>query len=130
MRIGHDSNGDRTYLGVGVLKRRDGREDFRETHQHVRTRDDPDADIGGQGLVIGGGASGWLVVVAGRLLEQEVLENTGVHHGDTGDKETGEDALDGREVDLVAAQGGVDELVHDGDEDQDGDGVQVPEAES
>lgn len=116
----------RAYLGERVLERRNRGKHFGETDQHVGASNDPHADVGGVRVSGFIHASGGFVVVARRTLEQEVLEDTGVQHGNSGDDEASEDTLDGREVDSVAAQGGVDEFIHDGDEDQDRDRVQVP----
>ena len=59
------------------------------------------------------------------LFENELLKNGGIQHGESGDKETGVDTLDGSEVDSELPKTGVDEVVENGDEDDDGDGVQV-----
>ncbi len=42
------------------------------------------------------------------------------------DEETGVDTLDGGEVNVTAAEEWVDDLVEDGNHDDDTDGVQVP----
>ena len=63
--------------------------------------------------------------MAGRPLVNELLKDGGVQHGESGDEETGVDTLDGREVDSELPETGVDEVVEDWDEDDDGDGVQV-----
>ena len=63
--------------------------------------------------------------MARRLFVDELLENGCVQHRKSGDEETGVDALDGGEVDSHLPKAGVDDSVKDGDEDDDGDGVQV-----
>jgi len=63
--------------------------------------------------------------VARRLFENELLKDGGIQHGESGDEETGVDTLDGGEVDSELPETGVDEVVENGDEDDDGDGVQV-----
>ena len=63
--------------------------------------------------------------MARRLFENELLKNGGIQHGESGDEETGVDSLDGGEVDSKLPETGVDEVVEDWDEDDDGDGVQV-----
>ena len=75
--------------------------------------------------VLSGHAGGGLAVLARRAPVDVGLEDGGVEHGETSDKETGVDTLDGCEVDTAATEEGVDELVEDGDEDDDGNGVQV-----
>jgi hypothetical protein len=44
----------------------------------------------------------------------------------TGDEEPSVDTLDGAEVDAGLAETGIDKVVEDGDNDNKGDGVQVP----
>jgi len=58
-------------------------------------------------------------------LVNEMLEDSGVEHGKTSDEEPGVDALDGTEVDALLAEEGVDDIVENGDHDDDGNGVQV-----
>ena len=58
-------------------------------------------------------------------LVNEMLEDGGVEHGKTSDEEPGVDALDGTEVDALLAEEGVDDIVEDGDHDDDGNRVQV-----
>lgn len=55
----------------------------------------------------------------------EVLDNGCVGHGQGSDPEAESDTVDGREVDLELAHQRVDEAVQDGDEDDDGDGIEV-----
>jgi hypothetical protein len=53
------------------------------------------------------------------------LNHAGVYHGRGSDPETGNDTVDGREGDLVFAERGHEDLVDEGKEDDDGDGVKV-----
>lgn len=52
-----------------------------------------------------------------------MLDDCGVGHGEGGEEEADGDARDGAEGDVEAAQERVEELVHDGDEDDDCEGV-------
>ena len=65
--------------------------------------------------------------MAGRLLVEEVLEDGGVEHSKTSDEEAGGDAFDRGEVDAALAEEGVDDIIEEGDEDDDGYGVEIPE---
>lgn len=64
--------------------------------------------------------------MAGRHLVEVVLEDGSVEHGEAGDEEAGSDALDGGEVDAALAEEGVEDVVEEGDEDDDGYGVEIP----
>ena len=63
--------------------------------------------------------------MARRLLVNELLKNGGIQHGESGDEETGVDTLDWGKVDPELPETGVDEVVENRNEDDDGDGVQV-----
>jgi len=112
-------------LGESVLQRCDGSEDLGNTDEDVRSRNDPNVDRGRVGETIRGLTLGWQVVVARGLFENELLKNGGIQHGKGGDEETGVDTLDGGKVDPELPETGVDEVVENWDEDDDGDGVQV-----
>lgn len=92
-------------LGVGVLEGGDGCEDLRDGDKDVDTGDGPDVDgrlvVGVLGVVVAGG------------LVHVVLENGSPQHGKSTEDETSGDLLDGREVDLVLAQEGVDVKIED-----------------
>ena len=105
-------------LGVSVLERRDRGEDLRQGNEHIRTGLGPDGEV--NDLVASAG-----VLAAGALLVDVVLENGGPDHGATGNNVTGTDALQGSEVDFHLPQARVDELVHDGNEDDEREGVKV-----
>jgi len=126
LREGHD---ERLHLlgslGESVFQRGDGSEDLGDTDEDVRSGNDPNVDRSGVGETIGILTRGGLVIVARRRIVDELLENGGVQHGKSGDEETGVDALDRGEVDSHLPESGVDDLVEDGDENDDGDGVQV-----
>lgn len=112
-------------LGESVLQRRDGSEDLGNTDEDVRSRNDPNVDRSGVGETVSSLARGRLVVVARRFLEDELLENCGIQHGKARDKETGIDTLDRGEIDSHPPESRVDDPIEDGDQDDDGDGVQV-----
>ena len=54
-----------------------------------------------------------------------VLKDTRVDHRSTNDHEASRNALDGAEVDALPAKEGVNDVVEDGDEDDDRDWVQI-----
>ena len=54
-----------------------------------------------------------------------MLDDGSVGHGEGGEEETHGDAGDGFEFDADAAEAWVDEAVADGDEDDDGEGIDV-----
>lgn len=112
-------------LGVGVLEAGDGGEDLRHTDEHVRRGLDGDVDVVAGGLAVDDGevAAGRFVTGAGHV--DEVLHDGGVHHGQRGDDEPERDTGDGTEADVEAAQQGVHESLEQGNEDDDGDGVEV-----
>lgn len=56
-----------------------------------------------------------------------MLDDSGPDHGGAAGEETGGDPLDGGEADSLLAQGGVDEEIADGDEDDQREGIQVGE---
>lgn len=112
---------------VGVLEAGDGGEDFGKAdeqvgwglHRHVHV-------VGGVGAVClqrGGAGGGGLVAGAGAV--DEFLDAGRVGHCEGAEEEAPGDARDGLELDADLAQGRVEELVADGDEDDDGDGVDV-----
>ena len=123
---GHD---DRLHtlrrLGESVLEGGDGRKDFANANENIRTRDDPDIDGGCEWVAVGVSARGGEVVVAWAHLVEVMLKNTCVDHRSTNDHETSRNALDRAEIDTPPAQEWVDDVVKDGDEDDDRDGVQV-----
>jgi hypothetical protein len=83
----------------------------------------PDVEGGNVGLGVascgGGTANGEVVDLP--------LDDSSAHHGEGTAHETGKDTLDGREVDAGATESRVDEDVHDGDEDDEREGVEVGE---
>lgn len=105
-------------LGEGVLETGDGGEDLGEADEDVGEGLDPDGE--------GGGALALVHVLAARaLLVDVVLDDGGGDHGDGSEHETGEHALDGGEPNSLLAEEGVEEVIDDGNEDNQGDGVKV-----
>ena len=92
-------------LGIGVLEGGDGGEDLRDGDEDVDTSHGPDVD--GRPVV------GVVSVVVARGLVHVVLENSSPQHGESTEDETSADLLDGREVDLVLAEEGVDVQIED-----------------
>jgi len=93
-------------------------EDFGETDKHVGHGLGPDVD------------RGWVVaavhVFAARALGVDVMLDDGSgNHRERCKDETEGDALNGSEADVCLAESGVEEVVNDGNEDDQGDGVEV-----
>lgn len=65
------------------------------------------------------------LIVARSSFVDVVLNDGSVHHGKGGDPETSGDTVDWREVDLGLAEGGEHEVVHNGQEDDNSDGIEV-----
>lgn len=65
------------------------------------------------------------VVAAGAHLVDVGLDDARGNHGEGRERETGGDLLDGAEVDAHLAEKGVHAKVHDGDDDDDEDGVEL-----
>ena len=112
----------RTHVRGRFCKRKlessDGCEDFRETDEHVRDGLGPDVD--------------WRWVVAAvhvlaawALGVDVVLDNSSGYHGEGREDETECDTLDGSEADVCLAESGVEEVVYNRDEDDEGNGVEV-----
>ena len=109
-------------LGEGVLEGGDRGKDLGDTAQHVGEGLDPDGD-GRELLVLVETVVGVLAAVA--ELVDVVLGDGGGDHGGACAEEPGRDALDRREFEAHSAEARVDEAVHDGDEDDQGEGVEV-----
>ena len=123
---GHD---DRLHtlrcFGEGVLESGDGSKDFADANENIRTRDNPNVDGSGKRVALGVRALGGEIVVAWAPLVDVMLKNTRVDHRSTDDHEASRDALNGAEVDALPAKEGVNDVVKDGNEDDDRYGVQV-----
>lgn len=109
----------------GIFERGDGREDLANTNQDVGTTDDPDIDVRRVGVSVGGHAGRWLIVVARALRVDEVLKGSSVHHCQSDCQETDKDTFDGGEVDSNFAKEWVDDFVKDGDEDNNGNRIEI-----
>lgn len=132
--VGEEENGhdERLHgggsLGVGVLETGDGGENLRQSNEGVSRGLDSHMDVvGGVVLSIGQqssrAGSRRLVTRTGRV--DDLLDNGSVGHGTRSKEETEGDSGDGSHLDTDSSQVGVDELLHDGDEDDDGNGVNV-----
>lgn len=112
-------------LGVGVLETGDGGEDFGDTNEHVRTSLGGNVDVVTLGDTIDLASIAKWVAVAGTSLVDVVLDDSGVDHSERCNPETGGDTVDRREVNLVLAEEREEPLVHDGQEDDNSDRIEV-----
>lgn len=122
-------------LREAVLERSDGGEDFGDGDQNVRTSLSPDINWGRAviaGSVVAAGAS--LVTVICQYAVGECRDtgdsHVGLHdsspdHSEASSEEASGDPLDGSESDTVLAKSGVDEDVHNGNDDDQGKRIQV-----
>ena len=113
-------------FGVCVLETSDRCEDLRETDEHVSTSLSGNVNV--VSLVnaideISVTRTG--VRVARPGLVNVVLDDASVDHGERGDPESGYDTVDRRERNLVLAERGHEPLVNDGQENDNGDGIEV-----
>lgn len=118
-------------LGVGVLERGDGGKDLGEGDEDVGARLGPDADVdlGAADHLAGDGVGPLLggAVAADGALVDVVLDDGGPDHGGGADEEAGRDLTDGGEAEACLADGGVDDEVVEGNEDEEGKRVEVGE---
>lgn len=105
-------------LRESELKTSNGGENLRETNKDVGHGLSPDIDRCGVVARVH-------LVTAGTSLVDVVLDYCGGDHGKRGKQETERNALDWCEANASLAQRGVQELVDDGDEDDERDGVEV-----
>jgi hypothetical protein len=115
-------------LGVGVLVRGDVGEDLGETNQNVGQALGPDVDLGRRAgsrlaVLVNDLLAG--VVAAGAHLVDVVLHDGGGNHGEGGKEVTDCKTLDGGEANLELAEKRVQDVVNNGDKDDNGDGVEV-----
>lgn len=106
-------------LGVGVLVGCDVGEDFRDTDEDVGETLGPDVD-GGRGTVLAAG-----VVAALAHCVDVVLHDGRGNHGEGRDEETDSHTLDGSKRNAELSEAGVEDVIDDGDHEDDGDGVEV-----
>lgn len=121
----HEGLHARRGLGVGVLETGDGGENLRHTDEHVGRGLNGDVHSVALGGAIDLGGCAQRVAVAGSGGVDQVLHNSGVHHGKRGDDETKGDTGDRGEGDLQAAHHGVDAGFENGNENNDRNGVKV-----
>jgi hypothetical protein len=116
--------GCKAYLAESVFQASNARKDLAESNQAVRHSLDPHVD----------GSNARDVVVhdlvdelswASRCPIDIVLDDRGRDHRKRSDAETPCDSLNGSEVDFRLAERRIDEEVHDWDEDDQGEGVQI-----
>ena len=105
-------------LGEREFQTGDGREDLGETDEYVGHSLCPDVDR--RGVV----ARVHLIAARTGLVDV-VLDDSRRHHGEGREHEAERNALDGREADAGLAQRRVEEVVDNGDEDDERDGVEV-----
>ena len=110
-------------LGEGVLERGDVGEDLGETDQDVGETLGPDVDGGRAAATLLAGVN--VLAAVGVHLVNVVLHDGGGDHGGGGDEEAKCHAADGGEGEADLAETGVEEVVDDGDHDDNGDGVEV-----
>jgi hypothetical protein len=112
-------------LGVGVLETGDGGENLRDTDQHVSTSLGSDMNVVALSNTVNFASRAERMTVAGTGLVDVVLNDSSVDHGHRRNPETSDDTVDGREGNLVLAEEGEEELVHERQENDNGDGVEV-----
>lgn len=105
-------------LGESVLVRGHVGEDLRDTNENVGQRLCPHVDRRDTLKVRRVGAA-W------RLPVDVLLHHGCGDHRERAEEEADTHSLDGGETDAELAEGRVNDVVHDGDHDDDGDGVQV-----
>lgn len=113
-------------LGVGVLETSDGDENLRKTDEEVGGDLYGNVNVVGQrgvAVLASGALPGGIEARAGSV--DDVLNDGGIGEAQGGKGEADGDAHDGLELDAHPAEHGIDELVEDGGEDEDGDGVKV-----
>jgi hypothetical protein len=106
-------------FGERELETGDGSENLRESDEHVRDGLCPHID--GRNLVVA-----IVHIFATRTLcVDEVLDDGSSDHGEGSQEESERDAFDGCKLDTSFAESWVQEVVHDGNEDDQGDGVEI-----
>jgi hypothetical protein len=111
---------------VRVLESSDGSEDLGETNEYVGTGLRSNVDV----VTLVNAINQVSVAVNGMEIARTgpvnvVLDDAGVNHGQRCDPESSYDAVDGREVNPVLAERGHEPLVDNGQEDDDGDGIEI-----
>lgn len=112
-------------LGVGVLETGNRGENLRYTDEHVGRGLNGDVYSVALGGAVDLRGCAQRLAVAGSGGVDQVLYNSGVHHGKRGDDESKGDTGDGGEGDLHAAHQGVDAGFQKGNENNHGDGVEI-----
>ena len=112
-------------LGVGILETSDGGEDLRDTNEHVSTSLCGNMNVVALVNAIDKVSVAEGFTVAGSGLVDVVLNDAGVDHGERSNPETSYNTVDRRERNLVLAERRHEPLVDKGQEDDDGNGVEV-----
>src|SRR5690242_6620544 len=112
-------------FGVGVLETSDRGENLGNTDEHVGAGLGGNVDVVTLGNTIDLAGIAERVAITGTSLVDVMLDDSGVDHGKRGDPEPSGDTVDGREVDLVLAEEREEELIHDRQEDDNGNGIEV-----
>lgn len=122
---GHDQ---RTHilggLGEGILKTGDGGEDLADGDQDVGSGLDPDIQLGDSQVSLVIQTLGCACTTRAFLVNL-VLDNSGPDHSQSTSQESGSDPLQRAEVDTHAPESGVDEGVKDGDQDDQGERIEI-----
>lgn len=112
-------------LRVSIFKTSDGRENFRNTNEDVCWGLNTNVDIvrAIEELAINHAISRGLI--AGTSSINEMLNNRSICHGNGGDDKAKTDSGDRTNLYSHLEKGGIEYLLHDWNEDNDGDGVEV-----
>ena len=121
----HEGLHGRGSLGVGVLQTGDRGENLGHTDEDVGGGLDGNVHVVTLGGTVDLGGSAERAAVTGTSGVDQVLHDGGVHHGQGGDDETQSDTGDGAEGNLQAAHQRVDDGLEQGDEHDNGDGIEV-----
>ena len=112
-------------FGVCVLETGDRGENLRQTDEDVGRGLDGDVNSVALGFSVDLGGRAQRFAVAWTGVVDQVLHDSGVHHSKRGDDEAKGDTGDRAEGDLQTAHQGVDAGFENGNENDDGDGVEV-----
>ena len=113
-------------LSVSILETSNRDENLRDTNEDVGRSLNGDVDIVGQlSLAVLSSRTLSGVLVAGSSAIDEMLDDGSVGKTQSGEPEANGNSHNGLKLDASLSKDGVNDLVEDGGEDQDGDGVEV-----
>lgn len=113
-------------LGVSILKTGNRDENLRDTNEDVGRSLNGDVDIVGQlSLAVLSSRALSRILVAGPSVVDEMLDDGSVGEAQSSEPEANGNTHNGLELDASLSEDGVNDLVEDGSEDQDGDGIEV-----